>query len=73
MTTKRLLPESNQERVYVFDKDYRRDPRDRPDLYDQSSLTFKDQFIVFSADQKETAHNEQATSQPPKEVANGSN
>ena len=50
MTTKRLLPESNQERVYVFDKDYRRDPRDRPDLYDQSYLTFKDQSIVFSAD-----------------------
>ena len=37
LATRRPLPKSNQERVYVFDKDYRCDPWDRPDLYDQSS------------------------------------
>ena len=46
MSTKRPLPQSNQERVYVFDKDYRCDLWGKPDLYDQSSLTFKEQPSV---------------------------
>ena len=41
MTTKRKLPQSDQERIYVYDKDYICDPWDRPDIYDQSSLTSK--------------------------------
>ena len=32
MTTKRALPESNEEQVYVFDKDYRSDPWDRTEM-----------------------------------------
>ena len=33
MTTKRPLPASDQERIYLFDKVYRCDPWDKPDLY----------------------------------------
>ena len=73
MTTKRQLPESNQERVFVFDKNYRCDRWDRSDLYEQFSLTFKDQPIAHTADHTENAHKKQPTSQPPKEDANGSN
>ena len=73
MTTRRQLPESNQECVYVFDKNYRCDPWDWPDLYDQSSLTVKVQPIAPTVDQIENAHNEQPTSQPPKKDTNGSN
>ena len=73
MTTKRPFAESNQERVYVFDKDYRCDPWDRPDLYDQSSLTLKDQAIAPTADQRENAHMDQTPSQLPKQDSNSSN
>ena len=69
MTTKRPLPASDQERIYVFDKDYRCDPWDRSDLYDQSLLTFKEQPIAPVTDQNT---NEQAPSPLPKEDINGS-
>ena len=74
MTTKTPLPESNQEKVHVFDKEYRCDHWDRPNIYDQSALifTFKDQPIAPTVDQTENAQNEQPTSQPPKENTNGS-
>ena len=71
MTTKRPFPQSNQERVYVFDQDYRCDPWDRPDLYDQSSPTFKDQPTPPPVDTTD-AHDEQPPSQLPKEDTNGS-
>ena len=73
MTTQTPLPESNQERSYDFDKDYRGHPWDRPDLYDQSSLSFKKQPIAPVSDQNEDAHNEKPTSEPPKDYTNGSN
>ena len=85
MATKRRFPEPNQNRVDVFDEDYRCDAWDRPDLYDQSPLTFKTQPNGPTEDQTENAHNkqptsqpsnahnEQPTSQPSKEDTNGSN
>ena len=74
MTTKRALPESNQEHIYGFDKDYRCDPWDRPDLNDQSSLTFKEHpFAPNKGHKAENAHNKQFMSQPFKDDNNSSN
>ena len=72
-TAKRPIPESIQERVYVFDKDYRCLPWDRQDLHDQSSLSFKHQPLALTVDQTENAHTEQPTPQPPNGDTNGSN
>ena len=72
MTTKKPLPESDQERICVFDKDYRCDPWDSPDLYDQSSLTFKEQPIAPVTDKNTNAFDEQSPSPLPKEDINGS-
>ena len=69
MTTKRPLPESNQPRIYDFDKDYICDPWDKPELYDQCSLTFRHQFTTTTTQETDNALNEQ----PPKEDTNGSN
>ena len=65
MATKQPLPQSDQERVNVFDKDYRCDPWDRTDLYDHSSLTFKEQPTAPPIDQDTNAHDEQSSSQLP--------
>ena len=73
MTTKRPLQQSDKERVYVFDKDYRCVPWFRPDHYDQSSLTFKKQPIAPPVDQNTNAHNEQSSSQSTKEDIHVSN
>ena len=67
MTTKRPLPQSDQERIYVYDKDYRCDPWDRPDIYDQSTLTFKQQPIATPSDQSTNDNDEQTPSQQPEE------
>ena len=40
-TLKRPLPESKNDMIYVYDTDYRCDPRDEPDIYDTNSLSFK--------------------------------
>ena len=72
MTTKRPLQASDQAKVYVFDNDYRCDPRDRPDLYDQTSLTVKEQPNAPTIDQNTNALDEQSMSQLPKEDTNGS-
>ena len=72
MTKKRPLPQSDQERIYVCDKDYRCDPWDRPDIYDQSTLSFKQQPIAVSPDQNTNDNDEQSSSQPPEEVNFGS-
>ena len=72
MTTKRPLPASGQKKIFVFDNDYRCDPPYRSDLYDQSSLTFKEQPIAPTIDQNTNALDEQSTSQLPKEDTNGS-
>ena len=72
MTIKRPLRQSDQERGYEFDKDYRCDPWDRPDLYDQSSLTFKEQPIAPPVDKNTSSLDEQSSSQSPKEDTHGS-
>ena len=72
MTTKRPLPQSDQERIYVYDKDYSRNTWDRPDIYDQSTLTIKQQPIAASSDQNTNDNHEQPSSQPPEEDTHGS-
>ena len=69
MTTKRPPPESNQSRVYVFDKDYKCDPWDNPELYDQSPFIFRDQPTADTTPPTDYAYNDQST----KEDTNGSN
>ena len=69
MTTMRPLPASDQERIHVFDKDYRCDPWDRPDLYDQSSLTSKEQPIAPVTDQNTSAFDEQSPSPLPRKIS----
>ena len=62
-----------QERTYVFDKDYRCDPWDRPNLYNQSSFTFKEHTTAPSVNQNTNAHDGQPSSRIPKEDTDGSN
>ena len=40
-TLKRPLPESKTERIYIYDRDYRCDPRDEPTIHDTNKLSFK--------------------------------
>ena len=72
MTTKRPLPQSDQERIYVYDKDYRCDPWDTPDIYDQSTLTSKQQPIAAPSDENTNDNDEQLLSQPPEEDTHSS-
>ena len=72
MTTKWPIPQSDQESVYVFDKNWRCDPWDKPDLYGQSSLTFKEHPIAQTVDQDTKVHDEQSSSQSPKDNTHGS-
>ena len=39
-TLKRLLPESKNERIYLYDMDYRCDPWDEPTIYDTDKPSF---------------------------------
>ena len=55
------------------DKDYSCDTWDRPKLYVQSSFTFKEQPIAPPVDQNTNIHNEQSSSQSPKEDTHDSN
>ena len=66
-TTKRPLSQSDQERIYVYDKDYRCEPWDRPDIYDLSTFSFEQQPIATSPDQNTNDNDEQLSSQPPEE------
>ena len=70
MITEGALPESNQERVNVFDKDYTCDSRDRPVFFDQSALTFNEQSFAPTMDQSVKTHKEHLTSQISKEQKN---
>ena len=70
--TRRPLPQSDQERIYVYDEDYTCDPWDRPDIYDQSNLSIKQQPIAASPDQNTNDNDEQPSSQPPEEDNYGS-
>ena len=40
-TLKRPLPESKTDRIYIYDRDYRCDPWDEPNIYDTNKLSFK--------------------------------
>ena len=40
-TLRRPLPDSNQDRIYIYDSDYHCNPWDQPDINDTESLTFK--------------------------------
>ena len=68
MTTKRLLPESNYPRIYIFDEVYRCDRWDKPELYDQSSLTFTHQPTTATTQETDNVLDEQS----PKRNFNGS-
>ena len=67
MTIERPPPDSNQERIYIHDKDYRCNPWDRPDIYYKSTLTFKIHSDTPPETQKEDAPQELNTQLPPRE------
>ena len=72
MTTKRPLTQPDQVRIYVYDRDYRCDPWNKPSIYDQSTLSFKQQHIAAPPDQNTNDYDEQPLSQPSEEDTHGS-
>ena len=64
-TIKRPLPQPDQQRTYVTDRDYSCDHKHSTNLHTQHSLTPKDQPIELSADQNTNALNELSSSHPP--------
>ena len=45
-TLKRPLPESKTERIYIYDRDYRCDPWDKPTIYDTKNSLSRSKFQI---------------------------